>query len=208
MIAPLNKIGISQGYSIVHKGVDFGWFSDDKHQDILACDDGVVIYNRCQKTGGYVIHIRHNNGYVSEYGHLLKDSQQVHEGDHVKKGQVIAKMGDSGQANGVHLHFGLYKGTKIDYNKKSNFVNPLKYICIMKNQYVNENTKKKYSCNFSKIVYRVPSEPLLIRDNKNNIVGYLYNGQETEYYGVKLFSKKAIVNNILDYTTYKYYLKD
>ncbi len=207
MIAPLTKIGISQGYSLSHKGVDFGWFSDDKHQDVLAVEDGVVIYNRYQATGGYVIHIRHNNGYVSEYGHLLVDSQKVHEGDKVKKGQVIAKMGDSGQASGVHLHFGLYKGKTINYSKKSNFVNPLKYICVMKNQFVAEKTKKKYNLNYSKIVYRVPSEPLLVRDKNNNVVGYLYNGQETEYYGNYLL-KKAIVNNILNYTTYKYYLKD
>lgn len=207
MIYPINKIGISQGYSTKHRGVDFGWFADDKNQDVIAVDDGVVIYNRYQSTGGYVIHIRHNNGYVSEYGHLLIDSQKVHEGDKVKKGQVIAKMGDSGKTNGTHLHFGLYKGKSINYSK-NNFVNPIKYICVMKNQYINEKTKSKYKPYFSKIVYRVPSEPLLIRDKQNKIVGYLYNGQETEYYGTKLFTKKAIVNNILDYTTYNYYLKD
>lgn len=205
MIYPINKIGISQNYSIKHRGVDFGWFSDDKNQDVLAVDDGVVIYNRYQRLGGYVIHIRHNNGYVSEYGHLLKDSQKVLEGDKVKKGQVIAKMGDSGQASGVHLHFGLYKGKTINYNINK-FVNPLKYLCVMKNQYIGNNTKK-YNLHKSKIVYRVPSEPLLIRDNKNKVVGYLYNGQEVEYYGTKLFTK-AIVDNILNYTTYKKYLKD
>ena len=103
MRSPVNYISITQTYSTKHKGMDFGWYSDKHHnQWVYAVDDGVVIYNRHQISGGYVIHIKHDNGYVSEYGNLLKDSQQVHEGDKVKKGQKIAKLGKIGRAHSSH----------------------------------------------------------------------------------------------------------
>lgn len=132
MRCPVNYVSVTQEFG-KHKGVDLGWAAH-RGQPIYACEDGVVIYNRHQITGGYVIHIRHDNGYVSEYGHLKKDSQLVHEGDHVKKGQQIASMGATGIVTGEHLHFGLYKGTKINYNDKSKFVNPLKYINLYEGQ--------------------------------------------------------------------------
>ena len=75
MMCPVNYVAVTQEFKN-HNGVDFGWYGHH-NQWIYAVDDGEVIYNRKQITGGYVIHIRHDNGYVSEYGHLLKDSQQV-----------------------------------------------------------------------------------------------------------------------------------
>lgn len=203
---PVNKIGISQGYTSTHKGVDFGWSEGNHNQLIYAVDDGIVIYNRYQSSGGYVIHIRHSNGLVSEYGHLLCDSQLVKEGDKVKKGQPIARMGASGKVSGEHLHFGLYKGNKINYSKKGYFIDPLKYLCVYNNQLVLPKTKERYNLYHTKIVYHVPDEPLLIRDKSNHVVGGLYNGEECEYFGTYLIVK-AIVDNYAKYTTYKKYLK-
>ena len=71
---------------------------------------------------------------------MLKNSQKVHEGDHVKKGQQIANMGASGlNCFGAHLHLGVYKGTYINYKDKSKFVDPLKYLCMYDNQRVAED---------------------------------------------------------------------
>ena len=206
MRCPVNYISIKQTFGN-HKGVDFGWY-DDKHHNqwIYAVDDGVVIYNRHQTTGGYVIHIRHDSGYVSEYGHLLKNSQQVHEGDVVKKGQKIAKMGRSGIVTGEHLHFGLYKGTYINYKAKKYFVDPLRYL----NCYVNqkENDKSKGMMKHTKIAYGIPNEPLNIRlhDKSGKIVGKIYNGDEVEYHGLNLDGWN-IVDNTRDYVCSNRYLK-
>lgn len=140
-----NKKDLNDKYTYLHYGIDEGHFKGmDPHLPIYAVEDGVVIYNRYQSSGGYVIHIRHDNGFVSEYGHLQKDSQKVLEGDVVKKGQQIANMGDSGNCKGIHLHFGLYKGSYIDYNNVSNFVNPIDYLYLADWQEVDPYTDKQY----------------------------------------------------------------
>ncbi len=206
MICPVNYISITQEYG-KHKGVDFGWYSSDHHnQWIYAVDDGVVIYNRHQISGGYVIHIKHDSGYVSEYGHLLKNSQLVHEGDKVKKGQKIAKMGKSGMVTGEHLHFGLYKGEYINYKAKQYFVDPLKYLnCYNKQK---ENAKSEGKIRHTKTAANIPSEPLNIRKNNKHgkVVGYVFNGDEVECHGRNLEGWN-IVDNTRDYVCSDKYLK-
>lgn len=206
---PVNYVGVTNKFSKSHKGIDLGWNSKfgGKNQPIYAVEDGVVIYNRKQTTGGYVIHIRHDNGYVSEYGHLLKDSQLVREGHKVKKGQQIASMGSSGMSFGNHLHFGLYKGTSINYKDKSKFVDPMKYLCLFSDQTTNDKTRQM-GIYQTKIVAGVPSEPLVVRNKYNHRIKSmdLYNGDEVETF--EDFNKqKVYVDNIQMYTTYKKYLK-
>lgn len=206
MQCPVNYISINQEFG-KHKGVDFGWYSDNHHnQWIYAVDDGVVIYNRHQVSGGYVIHIKHDSGYVSEYGHLLKNSQQVKEGDHVKKGQKIAKMGKSGIVTGEHLHFGLYKGEYINYKHKEYFVDPLKYLNCYNKQHENEKSKGKMK--HTKTAYNIPSEPLNIRKGSKHgkVVGYIYNGNEVENHGCNLEGWN-IVDNTRDYICSNKYLR-
>ena len=214
MRLPLNETGIVQKFGLFHRGVDFGWHS--KHnQDVLAADDGVVIYNRYQNTGGYVIHIRHDLGngkYIcSEYGHLLYNSQKVLEGDRVKKGQVIAKMGASGKVTGEHLHFGLYKGSYINYNKKGNFIDPLPYLNVYDSvTYFNDNLAKG-KVRHTKHAKGIPSEPLLVHnapDYKDSSVVKdkgINNGDEVETFGV--IDGKNIVDNLRHYYCSNRYLK-
>lgn len=54
--------------------------------------------------GNYVI-IKHANGEYSHYAHLAFGSVRVKVGEHVKQGQVIARIGGTGEAPEVHLHF-------------------------------------------------------------------------------------------------------
>ena len=54
--------------------------------------------------GNYVI-IQHTDGNYTLYGHLYQNSITVVAGDSVRQGQVIGKMGSSGQSTGPHLHF-------------------------------------------------------------------------------------------------------
>lgn len=205
---PVNYIGIAKPFGS-HKGIDFGWNSKHggKNQPVYAVDDGVVIYNRHQLTGGYVIHIKHDNGIVSEYGHLKKDSQRVHEGNKVKKGQHIADMGGSGIVTGNHLHFGLYKGNSINYKDKSKFIDPLDYLCIYDNQTVGDTTKKNYKLFYTKRVHGTDGE-LNIRNKPNEsgkIVGTAKEGSEVESFGLK--DKWNIVDNLRKYYCSNKYLK-
>ncbi len=75
---------------------------------IFAAEDGVVIRSVNGWNGGYgnVIEIDHGNGLVSLYGH--NKDLYVKVGDHVKRGQTISSMGNTGLvhgATGIHVHF-------------------------------------------------------------------------------------------------------
>jgi len=213
MRCPLKFNGIKQKFKNTgvkrHYGIDLGWHYQH-NEPVYAIDDGTVIYNRYQKTGGYTIHIRHNNGYVSEYGHLKKDSQKVKEGSKVKKGQQIANMGNTGiLTTGYHLHLGIYKGSSINYNDKSKFVNPVDYLNLYDGQLEGKDTKEHI--NHTKHASGIPSEPLLVHNapntNKNSVVkDYgIYNGQEVEFYGT--LNNMAIIDNARKYYTSNKYLK-
>lgn len=51
------------------------------------------------------IQVRHANGVMSHYGHLKRGSARVRVGSQVKKGQIIAAVGNSGMSHAPHLHF-------------------------------------------------------------------------------------------------------
>jgi murein DD-endopeptidase MepM/ murein hydrolase activator NlpD len=59
--------------------------------------------------GNYVV-IRHANGEYSSYAHLKAGSVTLQKGDRVTRGQPIGAIGDTGDTNIVHLHFGISDG--------------------------------------------------------------------------------------------------
>jgi murein DD-endopeptidase MepM/ murein hydrolase activator NlpD len=76
--------------------------------DVLAADDGVVLYTGNEiKSLGNLILLRHRDDFVTAYGHAK--SFQVKTGDNVRRGQVIAKSGQTGTANAPQLHFEIRK---------------------------------------------------------------------------------------------------
>ncbi len=78
---------------------------------VHAADTGVVVYAGNELRGfGNLLLIRHDNGWVSAYAHC--DALLVKRGDTVKRGQVIARVGQSGSANAPQLHFELRKGAE------------------------------------------------------------------------------------------------
>ena len=86
-----------------HNGVDL---ASAYGANILASATGDVIISRNSGwNGGYgsYIVLKHNNGTQTLYGHL--SSALVNAGDHVVQGQVVGRMGRTGKATGVHLHF-------------------------------------------------------------------------------------------------------
>ncbi len=81
---------------------------------VRAAEGGTVAYAGSELKGyGNLVLIRHDNGYVSAYAH--NGALDVKRGEKVKRGQVIAKSGQSGNVNAPQLHFELRKGsTPID----------------------------------------------------------------------------------------------
>ena len=103
-----------------HSGVDIAGGVGNGVVNIIAAKDGVVVYpaaksptncpssNSLSNCGGgygnYVI-LQHSDGNYTLYAHLDAGSITVTAGDSVEQGQVIAKMGSSGNSTGAHLHF-------------------------------------------------------------------------------------------------------
>lgn len=77
---------------------------------VKAAEDGVVAYSGNELKGyGNLILIRHANGYVTAYAHASE--LLVKRGDTIKRGQVIAKSGQSGEVGSPQLHFEIRKGS-------------------------------------------------------------------------------------------------
>ncbi|MGX7743758.1 peptidoglycan DD-metalloendopeptidase family protein [Rhodopseudomonas parapalustris] len=86
---------------------------------VKAAEDGVVAYAGNELKGyGNLVLIRHANGYVSAYAHASE--LMVKRGESIKRGQVIAKSGQSGEVSSPQLHFEIRKG--------STPVDPLKFL--------------------------------------------------------------------------------
>lgn len=77
---------------------------------VKAAEGGVVAYAGSELKGyGNLVLIRHPNGFVSAYAHNAEI--EVRRGDQVKRGQTIAKSGQSGNVGSPQLHFELRKGS-------------------------------------------------------------------------------------------------
>jgi murein DD-endopeptidase MepM/ murein hydrolase activator NlpD len=77
---------------------------------IKAAEDGVVAYSGNELKGyGNLVLVRHSNGYVTAYAHASE--LMVKRGDPIKRGQVIAKSGQSGEVGSPQLHFEIRKGS-------------------------------------------------------------------------------------------------
>jgi murein DD-endopeptidase MepM/ murein hydrolase activator NlpD len=86
---------------------------------VKAAEDGVVAYSGNELKGyGNLVLIRHSNGYVTAYAHASE--LLVKRGDTIKRGQVIAKSGQSGEVASPQLHFEIRKG--------STAVDPLQFL--------------------------------------------------------------------------------
>lgn len=81
---------------------------------VKASDDGVVAYSGNELKGyGNLVLVRHANGHVTAYAHASE--LLVKRGDTVKRGQVIAKSGQTGNVSSPQLHFEIRKGaTPVD----------------------------------------------------------------------------------------------
>jgi murein DD-endopeptidase MepM/ murein hydrolase activator NlpD len=77
---------------------------------VRAAEGGTVAYAGSELKGyGNLILVRHDNGYVSAYAH--NSELLVKRGDTVRRGQVIANSGRTGNVNAPQLHFEIRRGS-------------------------------------------------------------------------------------------------
>lgn len=102
----VSRFGVRGGTK--HQGIDI---SAPKGSPVLAACAGKVIYSDNKLRGyGNLILIRHDDGFITVYAH--NSENKAREGDNVGKGQVIALIGATGNAEAPHLHFEIREGSK------------------------------------------------------------------------------------------------
>lgn len=107
----VGNVRLSRGFAgqfPAHNGLDL---AGPYGTTIVASDSGVVI-KAAYTNYGYGVHliIDHGNGYQSLYGHC--SSLLVTTGQRVSKGEVIARIGSTGNSTGNHLHFEIKSGDR------------------------------------------------------------------------------------------------
>ena len=88
------------GRAALHTGLDF---PADTGTPILAAAGGMVVTTEPHAAYGNLVEIDHGNGLLTRYAHASKVI--VKTGDLVKRGQVVAQVGNSGRSTGPHLPF-------------------------------------------------------------------------------------------------------
>ncbi|MFR9523151.1 MAG: M23 family metallopeptidase [Rikenellaceae bacterium] len=93
-----------------HQGVDF---TIPEGTRIFATADGVVKSVTTNSTSGKEITLDHGNGYTTSYSHIK--STTVGRGEKVKRGDIIARSGNTGLSITPHLHYEVsYNGMRVD----------------------------------------------------------------------------------------------
>lgn len=85
---------------VMHAGIDI---AGPHGKEIIAPSDGTVVFAGLEGGYGNVIVIDHGYGIKTRYGHLA--SLRVKPGERVKRGDLIAAMGNTGRSTGPHLHY-------------------------------------------------------------------------------------------------------
>ncbi len=84
----------------LHEGVDF---AAPEGEPIRAASAGIVAYAGGHPEYGRMVDVDHGEGLITRYAHA--SAVLVKEGEFVKRGQLIARVGNSGRSTGPHLHF-------------------------------------------------------------------------------------------------------
>lgn len=124
-IRPVDTGWLSSGYGYrkdpftgkarFHRGLDY---SVPTGTPVRAVADGVVLLMKHERGLGKVIRIDHGNRITTTYAHLSEWS--VKTGQHVKRGEMIARSGSTGRSTAPHLHYEVAVGGR--------HVNPLPYV--------------------------------------------------------------------------------
>ncbi|HZX70425.1 MAG TPA: M23 family metallopeptidase [Rhodanobacter sp.] len=103
------------GHSARHTGIDI---ATPYGTPVHAVAEGMVTFAGVRPGYGNVVEIDHGNGYMTRYAHNSK--LDVHPGQHVQVGGVIAQAGSTGRSTGSHVHFEVWYEGRV--------VNPLAFV--------------------------------------------------------------------------------
>lgn len=93
-----------------HTGIDY---ATAYGTPIYAAEDGVVTCSQWSGNYGYLVKIQHTGAFETRYAHCSRFAVSI--GDEVKKGDVIAYVGSTGNSTGPHVHLEIrYQGESID----------------------------------------------------------------------------------------------
>ena len=145
MREPLDVGYVTGSFKKGHLALDLGWVSDvgrKKLPPLLAVDDGTVaVAGFSNGTGAghfvalYIPSGNPNYKYLVTYAHNAKNA--VKTGEKVKRGQVVAYGGDTGNANGEHVHFEVWKVPKNFVYTGYNFAKDREKYAINPNDLIN-----------------------------------------------------------------------
>lgn len=136
---------LSDGYN--HQGIDyFLWPFDNLMQqrnqvEVVAAADGVILQKAdgnfdqscsfCSDCQWNAVYLRHNDGSITWYGHLKKNSLTAKAvGSTVTRGEYLGVVGSSGFSSGPHLHFEVYRSSSYD---RANLIDPYGGPCNLLN---------------------------------------------------------------------------
>lgn len=112
-----SRYGSYRSRGTPHTGVDL---AGPTGGDVVAADGGTVSFAGWNNSYGYLVKIKHDNGYETYYAHL--SALKVSQGEKVAKGQLVGLLGSTGNSTGPHLHF------EVRLNGKP--VNPHNFISV------------------------------------------------------------------------------
>lgn len=99
----MSSFGLRNGEP--HEGIDI---AAPEGTDILAAENGTVIFSDRLSGYGKTVMLKHAHHWVTLYAHCQETL--VAEGDVVERGDIIARVGETGRATGPHLHFEVRQG--------------------------------------------------------------------------------------------------
>ena len=91
-----------------HKGTDF---AAPTGTPIMATADGRVEKSSYTRANGYYVKIKHNNTYSTQYLHMQKNGR-VKKGQYVKQGDIIGRIGMTGNTSGPHVCYRFWKNNR------------------------------------------------------------------------------------------------
>ena len=109
------RLSPTHGFEENHKGMDI---AGPAGSPVRVTADGVVKLARWAGGYGKVVVVDHGFGYSTRYGHNRQ--LLVQAGERVRRGQIVALMGETGNATGPHCHYEVW------YNGRA--VNPGKFL--------------------------------------------------------------------------------
>lgn len=166
-----------------HSGVDY---AAPRGTAVYASGNGRVEMARYVNGYGNFIKIRHSSEYETAYGHLQRFASGIRPGVSVRKGQIIAYVGNTGRSTGPHLHFEILRhgqrinplkaaiatgndltgGQLVDFKRTMRNIDGLKEtIARSKPQHLVESIKKEPPS----LKMTIAQTPLLIQEAQKNL---------------------------------------